>query len=518
MKFSNGCWLEKEGCSCFSPQEVYFTRIEKNKVTLCAPTIRIITRGDTLGSINLTVVITSPAKGVIRVQTCHHAGMSAKSPTFELNTSEDNMSVTETDELITIASGDLSLEITKLPWSMTYKHKGRVLSKSGRKDLALMKTDWKGYAYDKGDYTDTYIRQQLSMGVGELLYGFGERFTPFVKNGQSIDIYNQDGGTSTEQSYKNIPFYVSNKGYGVFVNHPEKVSFEAGTEMVTKAEFSVEGSYLDYFFIDGPSMKDVLVKYTDLTGKPSLPAPWTFGLWLSTSFTTNYDEKTVMSFIDGMLDRGIPLRVFHFDCFWMKEFHWSDFVWDERVFPDPEGMLKRIKAKGLNICVWINSYIGQESVLFAEGVEKGYFVKRTNGDVWQWDMWQPGMALVDFTNPEACRWFQSKLEVLLDMGVDCFKTDFGERIPTEDVVYFDGSDPKKMHNYYTYLYNKCVYELLEKKRGKGEACSPAPLQQAVRSSLFTGAVTAGQTTSPWKKAFAAVFRYVCRASATGATI
>ena len=132
-------------------------------------------------------------------------------------------------------------------------------------------------------------------------------------------------------------------------------------------------------------------------------------------------------------------------------------------------MLKRIKAKGLNICVWINSYIGQESVLFAEGVEKGYFVKRTNGDVWQWDMWQPGMALVDFTNPEACRWFQSKLEVLLDMGVDCFKTDFGERIPTEDIMYFDGSDPKKMHNYYTYLYNKCVYELLERKRGKGEA-------------------------------------------------
>ena len=469
MKFSNGCWLEKEGCSCFSPQEVYFTKIEKNKVTLCAPTIRIITRGDTLGSINLTVVITSPAKGVIRVQTSHHLGMAAKGPGFELVTSEDNMSVTETDELITITSGDLSLEINKLPWSMTYKHKGRILSKSGRKDLALMKTDWKGYAYDKGDYTDTYIRQQLSLGVGELLYGLGERFTPFVKNGQSIDIYNQDGGTSTEQSYKNIPFYISNKGYGVFVNHPEKVSFEVGTEMVTKAEFSVEGSYLDYFFIDGPSMKDVLVKYTDLTGKPSLPAPWTFGLWLSTSFTTNYDEKTVMSFIDGMLDRGIPLRVFHFDCFWMKEFHWSDFVWDERVFPDPEGMLKRIKAKGLNICVWINSYIGQESVLFAEGVKNGYFVKRTNGDVWQWDMWQPGMALVDFTNPEACRWYQSKLEVLLDMGVDCFKTDFGERIPTGDVVYFDGSDPKKMHNYYTYLYNKCVYELLEKKRGKGEA-------------------------------------------------
>jgi alpha-D-xyloside xylohydrolase len=106
--------------------------------------------------------------------------------------------------------------------------------------------------------------------------------------------------------------------------------------------------------------------------------------------------------------------------------------------------------------------------MFREGVECGYFIKRLNGDVWQWDMWQPGMAIVDFTNPKACKWFSSKLEALLDMGVDCFKTDFGERIPT-DVVYFDGSDPIKMHNYYTYLYNKVVFELLQKKRGKGEA-------------------------------------------------
>ncbi|MDD6043181.1 MAG: alpha-xylosidase, partial [Eubacteriaceae bacterium] len=138
------------------------------------------------------------------------------------------------------------------------------------------------------------------------------------------------------------------------------------------------------------------------------------------------------------------------------------------VFPDPEGMLQRIKAKGLKICVWINSYIAQESPLFDEGMEKGYLLKRPDGSVWQWDMWQPGMGIVDFTNPAACEWFQSKLEVLLDMGVDCFKTDFGERIPT-DCVYYNGMDPVKMHNYYTYLYNKTVFELLERKRGKNEA-------------------------------------------------
>lgn len=415
-------------------------------------------------------MITSPAPDVLRVQTYHHLGVKKREPEFELYQKEEQpLTVTSDEEKLTVTSGGLTLEIGKKNWYMAYRRGNEVITRSAAKDLACMKTDWKGDAYDKGDGTETYMRQQLTMGVGELIYGLGERFTAFTKNGQSVAIWNEDGGTSTYQSYKNIPFYISNNGYGVFVNHPEKVEFEIGTEQVTKTAFSVEGGYLDYYLFNGPSMKEVLERYTDLTGKPSLPAPWTFGLWLSTSFTTNYDEETVMSFVDGMLDRGIPLRTFHFDCFWMKEFHWTDFVWDSRVFPDPKGMLSRIKAKGLNICVWINPYIAQESCLFAEGMEKGYFVKRTNGDVWQWDMWQPGMALVDFTNPDACTWYQEKLAGLLDMGVDCFKTDFGERIPVDGIEYFDHSDAKKMHNYYTYLYNKTVYDILEKKRGKGEA-------------------------------------------------
>lgn len=468
MKFSNGCWLQREGTQCFAPAEAYFTKITATEVTICAPAGHVYNKGCTLGGITLTLQITSPREDVIRVQVCHHLGSAVREPAFELNLQEMPLRVTETEDRLLIESGRTALEITKNPWSMTYLRDGRVLTKSSGKDLALVKTNWKGEYYDKGDDTDTYIRQQLSLSVGELLYGLGEHFTPFVKNGQSIDIWNEDGGTSTEQAYKNIPFYLSDRNYGVLVNHPERVSFELGTEAVTRAEFSVKGGYLDYFLFAGDSMKEVLMAYTDIAGKPSLPSPWTFGLWLSTSFTTNYDEETVMSFIDGMLERGIPLRTFHFDCFWMKEFHWSDFIWDERVFPDPERMLKRIKEKGLNICVWINSYIGQESHLFKEGMEKGYFIRRPGGKVYQWDMWQPGMAIVDFTNPEAWDWFQKKLEVLLDMGVDCFKTDFGERIPV-DVVYYDGSDPEKMHNYYTYLYNKCVYELLERKRGTGEA-------------------------------------------------
>ncbi len=468
MKFSNGCWLQKEGYGCFSPAEIYFSKIEPEMVTICAPTSKIVTRGDTLGGINLTIKISAPFPEVLRVQTYHHLGVMEKAPKFDLAEGKTGiLKAEEQEDRLIIYSGTLKMEIMKANAAITFYRGNEKITSSGAKDLAYMKTDWKGFAYDKGP-ADAYMREQLSIGVGELIYGLGERFGAFAKNGQSIDIWNEDGGTSTDQSYKNIPFYVSNKGYGVFVNHPEKVSFEVATEAVTKVEFSVPGESLDYFIINGPTMKEVLTRYTDITGKPSLPAPWTFGLWLSTSFTTNYDEATVNSFVDGMIDRGIPLKTFHFDCFWMKDFSWCDFTWDSRVFPDPVGMINRLKNKGLKICVWINSYVGQESSMFEEGVKGGYFLKRANGDVWQWDMWQPGLAIVDFTNPEACKWYSEKLEALMDMGVDCFKTDFGERIPT-DCVYYDGSDPVKMHNYYTYLYNKVVFDVIKKKKGEKEA-------------------------------------------------
>ena len=494
MKFHNGCWLMKEGVSWFGPQHVYETHIAEKEVRLVAPTSRIRGKGDTLGGINLTLRITSPAPEVLRVQTYHHKGVQKKGPEFDLqNNAEKALCVAEQGNLLTVGSGSLGLVIDRENWSMTFvrgcKPEGQigtaacvqaaqtdacgaavpqmeVITKAGQRDLGYVKTNWTGMAYDKGG--DAWMCQQLGLSVDENIYGMGERFTPFVKNGQSVSIWNEDGGTSTEQAYKNIPFYLSSKGYGVFVNHPERVEFEVATEQASKLAFAVEGESLDYYFFNGPTMKEVLERYTDLTGKPSLPPQWTFGLWLSTSFTTNYDEQTVMSFIDGMHERGIPLSVFHFDCCWMKEFHWTDFLWDSRVFPDPKGMIARIKEKGVKICVWINSYVGQESVLFDEGAEKGYFLKRPNGDVWQWDMWQPGLAIIDFTNPEACRWYQEKLEELLDMGVDCFKTDFGERIPT-DCVYHNGADPVKMHNFYTYLYNKTVFDLLERKKGRGEA-------------------------------------------------
>ncbi|MDC3415833.1 alpha-xylosidase [Aquibacillus salsiterrae] len=458
MKFTNGNWLVREGFSIHHPQVVHDVEITDEGVTLYAPCKQINHRGATLDGPLLTIHLSTPMENVVRVRTWHFKGGAKKYPNFNVTDHHRSYQLDTSDEEITFTSGDLHVKINKNQFGMEFFNK----------DQKLTEADSKGLAWIKGPEKTTFMRGQLSLKAGEQLYGLGERFTPYVKNGQSVDVWNEDGGTSSEQSYKNIPFYVSNRGYGVFVNHPEQVSFELGSEVVSRSQYSVSGEYLDYYMINGPTPKEVVSRYTELTGKPALPPAWSFGLWLSTSFTTDYNEETVNHFVDGMEERGIPLSVFHFDCFWMKEFEWSNFVWDERNFPDPEGMLKRLKDKGLKICVWINPYIAQKSKLFAEAVEHGYLLKRPNGDVWQWDLWQAGMGIVDFSNPKACSWFAEKLKVLLDMGVDSFKTDFGERIPT-DVVYDDGSDPYKMHNYYSYKYNEVVFDLLKKEKGEKEA-------------------------------------------------
>jgi len=459
MKFTDGYWGMRPGVKPYYAAQVYEVTVETDSLTVYAPIGQLQERGHTVNQPLLTLGITSPMKDVIRVQVVHHKGGRPLKPEFMLEHPEvPQVSISENEQAVTLTSGSLSVRIHKgAEWLLEFRAQDRLLTSSGWRSLGFVDTP-----------TGRFIHENLSLGVGECVYGLGERFTAFVKNGQVVDMWNQDGGTSSEQAYKNIPFYLTNRGYGVFVNHPEQVSFEVASEKVERVQFSVPGEMLEYYVIYGPTPKEILDRYTALTGRPALPPAWSFGLWLSTSFTTDYDEKTVTSFIDGMEERDIPLHVFHFDCFWMKEFNWTDLQWNPRCFPDPEGMLRRLKSRGLHICVWINPYIAQRSVLFVEAVQNGYLLTKANGDIWQTDMWQAGMGIVDFTNPDACAWFEDKLRRLLRMGVDTFKTDFGERIPT-DVVYHDGSDPLRMHNYYTYLYNKTVFDLLHEERGENNA-------------------------------------------------
>jgi alpha-D-xyloside xylohydrolase len=458
MKFTDGYWQIRKGMTPHYAAQVHDLETDSASVTVYVPTKKLQGRGDTLNLPLITVRFSSPMENVIRVKIVHHKGARSVKPEFTLYEQPNNLEIKNEENAATLTSGRLTARIhTGEDWLVEFIGGDKVLTSSGWRSVGFVDTP-----------DGRFIHEQLSLGVGETVYGLGERFTAFIKNGQIVDIWNEDGGTSSEQAYKNIPFYLTNRGYGVFVNQPDKVSFEVASEKVERVQFSILSESLEYFIIYGPTPKEILERYTALTGRPALPPAWSFGLWLSTSFTTKYDEVTVTGFIDEMAKRDIPLHVFHFDCFWMKEFNWTDLQWDSRFFPDPAGMLSRLKSRGLRICVWINPYIAQRSILFDEAAQNGYLLRKPNGDVWQTDLWQAGMGIVDFTNPEACTWFAEKLRALLHMGVDTFKTDFGERIPT-DVIYHDGSDPFKMHNYYTHLYNKTVFNLLREERGEGDA-------------------------------------------------
>ena len=459
MKIRYGAWVDLPGISTKEVAQIREAKFDSHSLYLF--TVNYNNDKRALEDSMIEVFVSAPSKDALRVEARHFSGSRKKMPKFDLNLENLPIDVCENGDSLTVTNGKMRLEIKKNPAEFDFYYENRYLTSFAKK----WERSYISHVIKNGE---SYMDAHLSVDIDEKIYGLGERFTSLVKNGQSVDIWNEDGGTCTEIAYKNIPFYLSSKGYGVFVNDPGPVSFEICSEQVSRAQMCVPGEKIDLVIIGGKNMKGALSSYCNLTGYPALPPAWSFGLWLTSSFTTSYDEKTVTSFVDGMKKREIPLSVFHYDCFWMKENEWCNFEWDKAMFPDPISMLSRMKEKNLHVCVWINPYIGQKSPLFSEAMEKNYLLNRPNGDVWQWDRWQSGMGLVDFTNPDAYKWYQSKLRALVKMGVDCFKTDFGERIPT-DVAYFDGSDSVRMHNLYTYLYNKCVFEVLEEAKGKNKA-------------------------------------------------
>lgn len=418
MKFTNGYWMIRDGVDALYAREAYELAADATTESLnvLAPTSVVRGRYDTLNLPTFNVDITTPAEGVIRVRAEHWQG-ATEYPGFPLNADEPGnrdyvtvqangngdgeVGVNGAD--VTLTTGGLTAKVVKgTPWNLTFiGEDGKVLTESAGKSLGRFKLGAEsnvtaqpvgefGVTMDGSarDESDVFIAIQLHLSVGEDMYGLGERFGAYVKNGQSVDIWNEDGGTASEQGYKDIPFYMTSNGYGVLVNNRGHVSFEIGSENT---------------------------------------------------------EATINSFIDGMAERDIPLAAFHYDCYWMREFHWCDFEWDKRFFGDIESTLKRLHE------------------------DKGYLVRKPNGEVWQTDFWQAGMGLVDFTNPAAREWFKDKVKALLNQGVDAIKTDFGERIP-RDVVWYDGSPKLSMHNWYTQLYNQAVFEAIEETYGKGNAC------------------------------------------------
>lgn len=463
-RFTRGMWELKSGVTIRWANDVVKLVPQQSELYQLSATLPVRGRADTLNNPLISTRLFSPAEGVVGLEAYHHKSkyVNAQEPRFDVRGDAFAATVDGDGALHVLRTGGVCAEAQRAKFGVAFRANGRLLTELGFRSVGWV---------DDARYGKKYTTFQFHVSVGEKIYGFGERFGPFVKNGQRVETWNEDGGTSLEWGYKSIPMYVLSRGYAVFVDSASDVVFEVQSERTTRVNIAVPGEGARVYVIGGDSLKQVLARYTGLTGRPALPPPWTFGLWLTTSFTTDYDLATVLLFLQGMKDRAIPLRTFHFDCFWMKGFQWCDFEFDRECFPDAKGMLAQLKARfGINVCVWINPYIAQELALFDVADHAGYLIKNADGLSYQTDLWQAGMGIVDFTNPAAYAWYQDELRKLVHVGVDCFKTDFGERIPCVGVRYHSGADPVAMHNYYTHLYNRLVFEVLEQEVGQHQAC------------------------------------------------
>ena len=329
MKFTEGFWVRSERANASYASQGFYAKKTAYGMQIVAPERPVLNRADAMNISTITIDFIAYAKNNILVKAKHYEGYENGEARFELRQEKVPFEVTITEQEAVLETGDVTVRYDRTNGFYRFEADGKILTDSGLRNLGYVRYDRKPASvlpeenYLAEDYKP-YMVAELSLKAGERVYGFGEQFTAFVKNGQVINMFNEDGGTASEVAYKNIPFYMTNEGYGIFVDHTTPVSFEVASEKVEYVGFSVPGEEIRYHLIYGPSPKEILSRYTDMTGKPALPPAWSFGLWLTTSFTTNYDEKTTSSFIDGMAERNIPLRVFHFDCYWMKAFHWCD--------------------------------------------------------------------------------------------------------------------------------------------------------------------------------------------------
>ncbi len=362
--------------------------------------------------------------------------------------------VAHQDGAVEVRSGDLVVDVRLDPFTMTVRAGDLVLVEdhetvdpSGQ--LVVLPLGFTALAGGGVAFHETFLAEP-----DEHFYGLGEKFTAFDKRGQLVTCWNHDAlGCATEQSYKNVPFVVSSRGYAVFVDTVDAVRFDMCHTSQGSWSVVVPDDELDLYLVLG-SPRSCLAQYQDLVGGPSLPPHWAFGSWVSSGFARD-DADGVRARVEALATHDVPCDVLHLDTYWQRFGRWSDMQWDEEMFPDPRALLADVHDAGLRVSLWINPYVGVESPLFADGSARGLFLRRADGSTWVGDLWgdyHPPVAVVDFTNPEAVGWWSELVRARIADGADVLKTDFGEAIPV-DVVAYDGTTGEHLHNRYSLLYN-----------------------------------------------------------------
>jgi alpha-D-xyloside xylohydrolase len=416
----------------------------------------------------LSILVAFAAQGVVRVL-LEGDTIDPHRITLALPQKPPVVEIIQTENQIQLMSEDCHVTITLDPFNISwFRPDGFLLLEQNATDsdttdrLTALPFGLSQFDNNSPVFHDTFTAQP-----DEHYYGFGEKFSHLDKRGQRLEMWNYDAfGSNSERAYKNVPFYLSTQGYGIFVDSVSRVNFDAAYSNHSVFMIMVPEPTLDYYFITGPDIKTIISRYAALVSFPILPPKWAFGLWMSSGFQADNDAY-VIERAQMLRDMNIPCDVMHLDCYWQRFGLWSEMLWDEKMFPDPVGLIRRLHDMHYKVCLWINSYIGAESVVFKEAEEKGFLFKRMDGSTYVADLWNgyhPPVGIVDFTNPDACEWFKDLLRPLLKQGVDVFKTDFGEGVPP-DAVAWNGMSGESIHNYYSLVYNDLVSEVTTEVTG-----------------------------------------------------
>lgn len=399
------------------------------------------------------------------------------------------LDVEETDTGLTVNGAALALEVGRDPWCLTFRDaEDRAVCRENPFDVDGLNRLFirpLGFVRDAGGAV-TQITESFHLRADEHIFGLGEKFTPLDKVGQRIVSWTLDAlGAASERAYKNVPLLISTRGYGLFLNTGRRITYELGTESCETYTAVVDGPTFDAYLIYGPTPAQILERYTRLTGRAPVPPKWSFGLWLSGSGVYR-DEGALRGLVERLTEHDIPCDVIHVDPWWMRWRKYADFEWDRTAFPHPEQFLDWLHRQGLRLSAWQHPYVSVESERFTEGQRLGHFVRRPDGQTYvidyglslstlpsgvtqvasQDNSWNARVAIIDLTDPEAVDWYKSLMRPVLQMGLDVFKTDFGEDIPA-DAIFANGMTGAEMHNLYPLLYNRAVFEVTQEVKGHG---------------------------------------------------
>lgn len=364
--------------------------------------------------------------------------------------------VTETNDKIIYSSDYGTIQINKNPWRIVLKDKaGRILSQTAAlSDADSTQVKYTPFCFVKrGSDNARRINPVFTLTADEMIFGCGESATGLNKAGQKVNLFVTDPqGPETDQMYKPIPFFMSNRGYGMFMHTSAPVTCDFGATYIGLNKMFMGDENLDLFVFFGEP-KDILDEYTDLVGKPGMPPLWSFGTWMSR--ITYFSEKEGYDVAANIRKNKYPCDVIHFDTGWFDVDWQCDYKFSENRFQNPQQMLKDLRSQGFHVCLWQLPYFTPKNRYFSELIEKDMYVKNGNGELPYEDV------VLDFSNPETVKWYQDKLAGLLNIDVSAIKVDFGEAAPLNG-IYASGKSGWYEHNLYPVRYDMAVSEITKK--------------------------------------------------------